>query len=185
MRRYSGLPTIFATHNFLNNKGERKSTADMQLKLGHPAHNSPEDMWQKLLSRYPQIFLVVSGHQTTQARRVDAGAEGGKVWQLLSDFQDRSQVYRNVLGLAADARAPGMGDGWLRLLEFDFSAAVPRIRVRTYSTYFKAYASELPNYAAWYKREKPGLTDAAFLAEDEFTLELDDFVKRFGQPRNR
>jgi hypothetical protein len=185
MRRYPGLPTLFTTHNFLNSKGERKSTADLELKLGHPQHNNPEDMWQKLLSRHAQIFLVVSGHQTAQSWRVDAGAEGGKVWQMLSDFQNRSQVYRNVLGLAPDARAPGIGDGWLRLLEFDFTAAVPRMRVRTYSTYFKAYASELPNYVAWYKKEKPALSDAAFLAEDEFAVDLDDFVKRFGPPKSR
>jgi hypothetical protein len=58
--------------------------------------------------------------------------------------------------------------------------------VRTYSTYFKAYSSELPNYAAWYKpQEHPELSDADFLAEDEFTIELDDFVKRFGAAGRR
>jgi hypothetical protein len=61
---------------------------------------------------------------------------------------------------------------------------VPRLQVRTYSTYFKARASELPNYAAWYKpREQPGMTDEAFLAQEEFSIELDDFVQRFGPPR--
>jgi hypothetical protein len=29
----------------------------------------------------------------------------------------------------------------------------------------------------------PALTDEDFLAEDEFTIELDDFVQRFGPPR--
>jgi hypothetical protein len=168
MRRYPGVPTIFAMHNFLSNRAERKGTANMVLKTGHPEHNNPEDIWQKLLSRHSQIFLVVCGHQTTQARRVDPGADGGKVWQLLSDFQDRQQVYRNLAGQAAPNRG-GLGDGWLRLLEFDFTAAVPRMRVRTYSTYFKVFASELPTYAAWYKAR----------------IELDDFVKRFGPPRGR
>jgi hypothetical protein len=57
------------------------------------------------------------------------------------------------------------------------------LQVRTYSTHFKAFASELPDYARWYRpREKPELSDAAFLAEDEFTLELDDFFSRFGTP---
>ena len=185
MRKYPGVPTIFAMHNFLSNRGERKGTANMVLKSGHSEHNSPEEIWQKLLSRHAQIFLVVCGHQTTQARRVDPGAEGGKVWQLLSDFQDRQQVYRNVAGQAAPNRG-GLGDGWLRLLEFDFTAALPRLRVRTYSTYFKVFASELPDYAAWYKaREKPALSDEDFLAEDEFTIELDDFVQRFGMPKGR
>jgi hypothetical protein len=39
---------------------------------------------------------------------------------------------------------------------------------------------------AWYKaREKPALADEDFLAEDEFTIELDDFVQRFGPPKAR
>lgn len=185
MRMYPGIPTIFSMHNFLSNTGERKGTANMVLKSGHPEHNSPEEIWQKLLSRHSQVFLVLCGHQTTQARRVDAGAEGGKVWQLLSDFQDRQQVYRDLAGQAAPDRG-GLGDGWLRLLEFDFSAAVPRMGVRTYSTYFNVFASELPGYVAWYKaREKPALGDENFLAEDEFTIELDDFLQRFGPSQSR
>ncbi len=45
---------------------------------------------------------------------------------------------------------------------------------------------QLPGYAVWYKpREQPGMTDEAFLAEEEFTIELDDFVQRFGRPRHR
>jgi hypothetical protein len=184
IRKYPGLPTIFATHNFLNPKAEQKSNSELGLKAAHPEHNSADDIWRKLLSRHSQIFLLVCGHQTAQSRRMDAGAEGGKVWQMLSDYQNRQQVYRNVVGATASNTA-ALGDGWLRLLEFDFTAQVPRMRVRTYSTYFKAFAGDLPGYAAWYKpREKPELTDEAFLAEDEFTIELDDFVKRFGLPRN-
>ena len=183
LRKYPGLPTIFATHSFLNPRAEQKGSPESGLKAAHPGHNSPDDMWRKLLSRHSQIFLVVCGHQSAQSRRMDIGADGAKVWQMLSDYQNRQQVYRNVVGAAA-SNAGALGDGWLRLLEFDFAAAVPRLRVRTYSTYFKAFASDLSNYAAWYKpREKSDLTDEAFLAEDEFTIELDDFVRRFGLPR--
>jgi hypothetical protein len=71
----------------------------------------------------------------------------------------------------------------MRLLNFDFTGPVARLQVRTYSTHFKAYASDLPEYARWYRsREKPELSDADFLAEEEFTLELDDFFSRFGTP---
>jgi hypothetical protein len=189
IRRYPGLPTIVAIHDHLNKQGQRKPSPSTDFKAAHAAHNNAEDLWQKLLSRHPQIFLVVSGHQAGQSRRVDAGAEGGKVWQMLADYQDRDQALRNVRGPNAPALTTGsigLGDGWLRLLDFDLTGTVPRLQVRTYSTYFKARASELPNYAAWYKpREQPGMTDEAFLAEEEFSIELDDFVQRFGQPRRR
>lgn len=183
IRKYPGLPTIFAIHDHLNKQGQRKPFPSTDFRAAHAEHNNAEDLWQELLSRHSQIFLVVSGHQAGQSRRVDDGADAGKVWQLLSDYQDRNQVLRNVVGPGGQARG-GLGDGWMRLLEFDFTTAVPRMRVRTWSTYFKAFANELPNYAAWYKpAEKPALTDEAFLDEDEFTIELTDFVKRFGAPR--
>lgn len=182
LRKHPGLPTIVAIHDHLNKQGQRKPAGNSDFTVAHAGHNNAEDLWQKFLSRHEQIFLVVSGHQPGQSRRVDAGAEGGKVWQLLADYQDRNQVLKNMAAPNARVRG-GVGDGWLRLLEFDFTAAVPKMRVRTYSTYFKAYASELPNYAAWYKpQEHPELSDADFLAEDEFTIELDDFVRRFGTP---
>jgi hypothetical protein len=77
----------------------------------------------------------------------------------------------------------GLGDGWLRLLEFDFTGPLVSLRVRTYSTHFKAYAGDLPRYGEWYRlNEKPHLSDAEFIGEDEFTLVLDDFFRRFRKP---
>jgi hypothetical protein len=71
----------------------------------------------------------------------------------------------------------------MRLMEFDMAAKVPTVRVRTYSTHYKAYSNELPTYAAWYKAEEwPQLSDAAFNAQDDFTLTLNDFRARFDKP---
>lgn len=186
MRRYPGVPTIIAIHDHLNKRGERLPIPSTNFRAAHGEHNNAEDLWQKLLSRHSQIFLVLSGHQAGQSRRVDAGANGGKVWQLLADYQDRFQVRRNLQAAGTLPARGGIGDGWLRLLEFDVAGPVPTMRVRTYSTHFKAYASELAGYAAWYKpQEQPQMTDAEFLAQDEFTIELDDFVQRFGRPKGR
>ena len=186
IRRHPGLPTLVTIHDHLNPRAERKPNPVVDMQAVHSEHNNPEDVWQKFLSRHRQVFLVLSGHQHGQSRRVDAGAEGGKVWQLLADYQDRNQALRHVVG---DGKLPGalapagLGDGWMRLLKFDFTGPVARLQVRTYSTHFKAYASDLPEYARWYRsREKPELSDADFLAEEEFTLELDDFFSRFGTP---
>ena len=186
IRRHPGLPTLVSIHDHLDTRGERKPVSVVDMKAVHPEHNNPEDVWQKFLSRHRQVFLVLSGHQHGQSRRVDAGAEGGKVWQLLADYQDRNQALRHVVGdgkMPGGLAAAGLGDGWMRLLNFDFTGSVARLQVRTYSTHFKAYASDLPDYARWYRaREKPELSDADFLAEEEFTLELDDFFSRFGAP---
>lgn len=182
IQRYPGLPTMVTIHDHLNVNGERLALATVDLKKVHAEHNNPQDLWEKLLSRHKQIFMVFSGHQHGQSRRVDAGADGGKVWQLLADYQDRNQVVRH---LTADGSASGgLGDGWMRLMEFDFSGPKPSVRVRTYSTHFNAYANEIPHYARWYKMaEQPRMTDEQFLGQDEFTIELDDFIARFGDPK--
>jgi len=109
--------------------------------------------------------------------------QGGAVYQLLSDYQDRNRAAVDA-GLDA-AKAPGLGDGWLRLMAFDMTGEVPTVRVRTYSTHFKRYASDEPNYALWYKpNEQPQMTDEEFLAQDEFTIRLEDFRARFGPGRS-
>jgi len=77
----------------------------------------------------------------------------------------------------------GIGDGWLRLMEFDLDAQRPRLRLRAYSTYFKAYASDLPQYAAWYGHEHPEMSEAEFRALDDVEFDLVDFHTRFERAR--
>jgi hypothetical protein len=183
-----GLPTIVTTHDFLDNDGERKPTPIVDLKAVDPMHNDAEDFWTEFLSRHDQIFLLVCGHQHGQARRVDKNAHGHDTHQILADFQDRGQS-------SIDAGVPlrpglgglvpvAIGDGWFRLMHFDTTGEILRIHVRTYSPHYGGHSTELDGYARWYKKyEDPGLTDAEFLGEDEFTLELPDFRERFGAPR--
>lgn len=110
---------------------------------------------------------------------MDANRDGGAVHQILSDYQDRNQAA--IDAGVAPAKAPALGDGWMRLMAFDMSGQTPRIRVRTYSTFYHRYASDEPNYARWYKaNEQPHLSDEEFLNRDEFTISLDDFRARFG-----
>lgn len=182
-----GLPTIVSTHDYLSAKGERKAVSIIDLKAADPSHNDAEDLWNEFLSRHDQIFLVLCGHQHGQARRVDSNAQGHEVHQILADFQDRGQT-------ALDAGVPLMrergntpvaiGDGWFRLMSFDTTSAVPRVRVRSYSAHYGGYSNELPAYASWYKaHEDPQLGDSEFLGEDDFALDLRDFRERFGPPR--
>jgi hypothetical protein len=179
---HPGLPVIVTTHDHLNTDGSRTPNPAVDMKAVDPIHNNPEDVWTKFLSKHPQIFLVLSGHEHAQALRIDRNEAGGKVYQIMADYQARAQVAKDA-GIKVDASV-GVGDGWLRLMTFDLATATPSVRVRTYSTHYKAYSTDLPDYAAWYKaHEKPTLTDAQFLGEDDFSLTLDDFRARFGPPR--
>lgn len=178
--RHPGLPTLITTHDYLSKDAQRKAVDYVDFHRVHNEHNTAEDLWRKFISRHNQIFLVLCGHQLGQARRVDAGENGGLVWQLLADYQERAQSIRTI---NPNGKHMGTGDGWLRLMTFELGSAKPTVRVRTYSTYYHAYASDLPLYAQWYKSsEQPQMTDAEFLAQDEFTLDLTDFQARFGAP---
>ncbi len=79
------------------------------------AGNSGEEIWDKLVRKQPNIFLVVSGHVLGVGLQKSINDAGGEVLEMLTDYQ----------GL------PNGGDGWLRSLRF-----VPdenKIHVRTYS----------------------------------------------------
>jgi hypothetical protein len=178
IRRFRGMPTIVSTHDYLSTKGERRSNPHIDAAAVDPHDNNPEMVWQKLISRHEQIFMVLCGHQHGQAVRVDRNRAGKNVYQILADYQDRAQTAKDA-GLSPTPLL-GIGDGWMRLMEFDMSAAVPIVRVRTYSTHYKRHSLNTPQYAAWYKaQEKPELSDEAFHREDDFQLELTDFRKRF------
>lgn len=180
---HPGLPTLISTHDFLDKMGQRRAHPVVDINALDPFDNSAQGVWDKLISRNPQIFMVLSGHHNGQAFRTDPNRQGGAVYQLLSDYQDRNRAAVDA-GLDA-AKAPGLGDGWLRLMAFDMTGEVPTVRVRTYSTHFKRYASDEPSYALWYKpNEQPQMTDEEFLVQDEFTIRLEDFRARFGPGRS-
>ena len=73
--------------------------------------NSPQQIWDKLISRHPNVFLVLAGDQSrTQAMRVQAvGVHGNTVDELLCDIRQ----------------------GYFRLMRF--VPAEGRIEVRTFS----------------------------------------------------
>ncbi len=184
---HAGMPTIVSTHDYLNTAGERLANPIVDLARVDPEqHNSAQQLWEKLLSRRDEIFLVLCGHQHAQSRRVDANVNGFEVHQVLADYQGRGQSGLDA-GQPMDPRMrmpKGIGDGWFRLMTFELGGAAPRVRVRTYSSHYDSYSSDLGSYAAWYRPyEQRHMTDAEFLAGDDFVLELRDFRARFGAPR--
>jgi len=177
IRRFAGVPTIITTHDYLGRDGKRNLSSNPDNSILDPRDNNPQMMWDEFISQNDQIFLVLSGHVGGQGFSVDTNRAGHKVYQMMADYQGRGQT-------AKDAGADGndVGDGWLRLLKFRLDGDRPSIEVRTYSTHYGKFASEIPDYAAWYKAHdgQAKLSDADYLARDEFTVDLSDFQQRFG-----
>jgi hypothetical protein len=181
IKRYPGLPTIISTHDFLETDGERLPNPIIDNHAVDPQDNTPQMVWDKLISQNDQVFLVLCGHEHAQAFRADDNRAGHKVYQILSDYQSRHHA-SDVVGYKGFHQEEGLGDGWMRLMTFDMTGATPKVHVHTYSTLYKKESADVADYAAWYRPdEKPKESDAEFRAGDDFTFDLTDFRKRFGK----
>ena len=115
-QQYSEHLVIMATHCYMRNEGRDTGCAN-----GYETANSGEQMWQKFIRKQPNIFLVVSGHVLGVGLQTSTNDAGGKVLEMLTDYQ----------GLANG------GDGWLRSLKF-----IPgenKINVTTFSPLLDQY----------------------------------------------
>jgi hypothetical protein len=76
----------------------------------------------------PNLFLMLCGHMhsssDSEARRIETGDNGNKIYILEADYQDRANG----------------GNGWLRILQF--SPKNDRISVKTYSSYLHSYETD-------------------------------------------
>lgn len=178
IQAYPGLPTILSIHEFLNEAGERQSIECFDMTRIDPDRNSPQMLWDKLVSKHDQILVTLNGHLHGVQQRVDVNQHGNKVYQFLVNYQCRKQTYKTS---GSDAEIlDGIGDGWLRLLTFDLAGNTPQMRISAYSTHYKAFAHELSTYAQWYGYEHPELNAEAFVALDNCVFDLEDFRQRFG-----
>ena len=110
-KRHPDHRVIVATHCYMRPNGRDTGCATSYRVAG----NSGEQMWQKFIRKQPNIFLVVSGHVLGVGLQTSTNDAGGKVLEMLTDYQ----------GL------PNGGDGWLRSLQF--VPAENKIHVKTYS----------------------------------------------------
>lgn len=83
--------------------------------------NDGEEIWEKLISKNSNIIAVISGHvlQSGVGTLVSEGAEGNRVYQMLSNYQGGVEKSTKVK------------DGYLRLLTFDIKQN--EIKVETIS----------------------------------------------------
>ena len=132
---------IVVTHSYMfwdNTRVDRCDTSDMA------RDNDGDETWQKLLSQYSNVIVVLSGHITggQSARREDIGVNGNLVNQVFTNYQT----------------FPDGGDGWLRI--FTFHAATDTIDVTTYSPYLNKYRTDDANQFTlnWHKPDTSSLT---------------------------
>ncbi len=87
-----------------------------------------EALWNAVVRKHPNMFMVLCGHIPTAARRSDKGDHGNTVHQILADYQHYS------------LREP---NSYLRVMRLDPAAGT--IRVRTYSPAFNKYMTDRAN----------------------------------------
>lgn len=97
--------------------------------------NDGGQIWEKLVSKHPNIIAVVCGHilKTGVGTLISEGKDGNNVYQMLANYQ------RGVEG------SQNGGDGYLRILTFDRKGE--SIEVETYSTcHQKVHPSPAHNF---------------------------------------
>ncbi len=96
----SGHPehrVIVLTHAYMRANGKRFD------KLGYKIKgNAGEEMWQKLVSKHKNVFMVLCGHSSGEAVLTSKGDHGNQVHQVLSDYQSMNNG----------------GESWLRYMVF-------------------------------------------------------------------
>ena len=111
---------IVATHSYLG----LKSRTPSPLKGYGLEGNSGDEMWDKLIRKQPNIFMVVCGHVGGVNMQTSKNDSGEPVIELLTDYQNLKNG----------------GDGWLRTMKF-----VPKenkIYVTAYSPLLKEYNND-------------------------------------------
>jgi hypothetical protein len=114
---HPGHNVIVATHSYLNLQGRTTG----QAKVTGSSANSGQQMWEKLISKQPNVFLVACGHVGGVNLLVNNNDAGGRVIEILTDYQNLAQG----------------GQGWLRTMKF--VPAENKIYVDAYSPLLKAH----------------------------------------------
>ena len=134
IRRYPDRKVIFVTHSYLDGDDTRDEPGGYGY-LPPGEGNTGEEIWQKLVRKHPNMFLVINGHHASredhQGFLESRGDHGNKVFQLFSSEEH---------------------DGWFRLVRFYPEEG--RFTVRSYSPWkpespsqqLHQYPFSLPGY---------------------------------------
>ncbi len=137
------LPVIIATHSYLFYTKEKNGNAKFLSKSYIENGNSPEDIHKKFVLKNKNIFLVLCGHASSgdigEGLRKDINEAGYPVYTLLSDYQTRKSLIKDLYP-EYTGKIRYCGDGWLRLMQFDFNTN--QIHVQTYSTEYHKFEED-------------------------------------------
>src|SRR5207249_4106762 len=119
IKRYPNRRVILSSHAFVNTSNARPTAAQFRSN-----GTAAEAVWQQIIKRNCNVFMVINGHYPGEGRRTDLNNCGQPVHQVLMDYQSRANG----------------GDGWLRY--FAFKPSENKIYAYTYSVTRNAPAGE-------------------------------------------
>jgi calcineurin-like phosphoesterase family protein len=130
---------IVVTHSYLFSDSTTVDQCDTADMVGD---DNGAMLWSDLISQYPNVSVVVSGHITNKftARRSYVGVNGNFVHQIFANWQDWTSG----------------GNGYLRIMQFSLSTNT--IQVKTYSPYLNSYLTDATNQftVKWHNDGAPG-----------------------------
>ena len=100
LERYPGTPAIVSTHIYMSDETKSRTQEQYYRK---DVGNSGEAVWNKLIKKNSQIFMVLCGHWANAGGewyQVSGNDAGQPVLEILADYQTRENG----------------GNGWLRLI---------------------------------------------------------------------
>ena len=137
---YPDLPCIVPVYGFLSAIKIKDSGNNHFVWIKQHYENEGNtggSVYNKLIRPNKSIFLVLCGHTfegpVGEGMRVDINDAGYKVYSILSNYQGRADICK-VYDIDP---AEECGDGFLRLMTFDFNRKI--CHIQTYSTEFKTF----------------------------------------------
>ncbi|RNC65610.1 MAG: hypothetical protein ED859_17345 [Desulfuromonadales bacterium] len=117
-----GLPVIVSTHDYIDGSGQ-SSTGRF--------------IWNGFVKNNPMVFMVLNGHTHTEYAVVNHDSANRPVYQMLSDYQDRSNA----------------GNGLMRLITIDPAAAEKQIQVKTFSPWYNKGAGAVGGFTNYFETD--------------------------------
>jgi len=129
---------IINTHCYMYSDSTRQGAGDnwrpqaygVGKDKGESAVNDGEQIWEKLVKKYPNTRFVFSGHVLNSGvgTLISVNNAGNYVYQMLANYQEG--VKGSVKG----------GNGWLRILDMDFKKKT--LKVSTYSPFINQFMDD-------------------------------------------
>jgi hypothetical protein len=139
---------VLVTHAFLYTDNKRNDWSYDQLHKGrgNPKSfpfgkngdmNDAQDIWEKLITKHPNISFVLNGHvcESGVGYLASVADAGQTVHQILANYQDNSPIPG---GTVQPPRGYG-GGGFMRLMQFHPDG---KVRIRTYSPWYDRWLTE-------------------------------------------